>query len=91
MSQISLKFWIAFLVSLTASLLSWYVFLMDRGRENTFFEVWYLINIIPSFISILGGHAGNIVFFVVATAVQWFIIGWFAVVLLGRKRKKSSY
>jgi hypothetical protein len=90
MSHKGLKFWIALVLSLAASLVSWYVFLTDNGREgNIFFLVWYLVNIIPSFMSVLGGHAGNIGMFVVGTALQWFVIGWFVGVLVGHIRKKS--
>lgn len=79
---------IAFLVSLVAALLSWYVFLSESSAQNSlFFMGWFLLNIVPAFFSMLGGHAGSLSIFVLGTAFQWFLIGCIITRVIAARRK----
>lgn len=83
---------IASIVALISALLSLYAALSDFAKSNSgFFMVWEILNMVPGFLAlVIGGHGGSISVFVVATAIQWFLIGLVFARIMVAERSEST-
>ncbi len=72
------RLFIALVSAAVGSILSWYdVVSYPETQNNSFLNIWGILNIVPGIFSvILGGHAGSVTVFIVASFFQWLGIGW---------------